>query len=283
MTRHWRFLWLCSASLLALVVGLAADDKLPQPATRKIDFVKDVQPIFETKCLSCHGAKKQESAYRLDHKASALKGGDLGRAIVSGKSAESPLIRYVAGLDPDIKMPPEGERLTAAQVAVLRAWIDQGAEWPESASVELKPKGADHWAFKAPVRPAVPRLKSEISNLKSQIRTPIDHFILDRLQREGLTLSPETDRVTWLRRVSLDLIGLPPTLDEVDAFVADTSPDAFEKQVDRLLASPHYGERWARHWLDAARYADSDGFEKDKSRQMWFYRDWAVNALNRDL
>ncbi len=283
MTRNGILWCFGSATMLAMSLGLTADDKLPAPATRKIDFVKDVQPIFRAKCDTCHGAKKQESAYRLDHKASALRGGDIGRAIVSGKSGESPLIRYVAGADPELTMPPEGERLSAEQVAILRAWIDQGAEWPASASVELKSKGTDHWAFKSPVRPRVSNLKSQISNLKSQIRNPIDNFIIDRLQREGLTLSPETDRVTWLRRVSLDLIGLPPTIDEVDAFVADTSLDAFEKQVERLLASPHYGERWARHWLDAARYADSDGFEKDKSRQTWFYRDWVVNALNRDL
>ncbi len=299
MTRNWKLCCFGSATILAISLGLTAEDKLPAPVTRKIDFVKDVQPIFRAKCDSCHGAKKQESAYRLDHKPSALRGGDIGPAIVPGKSGESPLIRYVAGLDPDLKMPPEGERLTAEQIAILRAWIDQGANWPESASIELKSKGADHWAFKSPVRPSVrlvrpmadgrkpmaviPNPVSQISSLKSQIRTPIDHFILDRLQREGLTLSPETDRVTWLRRVSLDLIGLPPTIEEVDAFVADKFPDAFDKQVERLLASPHYGERWARHWLDAARYADSDGFEKDKSRQTWFYRDWVVNALNRDL
>ena len=292
MTRHWQFLWLCSATLLALVVGLAAEDKVAPSAARKIDFAKDVQPIFEAKCLGCHGAKKQESTFRLDHKTSALKGGDLGRAIVPGKSAASPLIRYVAGLDPDIKMPPEGERLSAEQIAILRAWIDQGADWPESASGSLKPKGADHWAFKAPVRPAVPKFvvpplggtsNRSIPPKGLTTNTPIDNFIAERLQREGLNLSPPADRITWLRRVSLDLIGLPPSLDEVDAFVADQSSDAFDKQVERLLASPHYGERWARHWLDAARYADSDGFEKDKSRQVWFYRDWVVGAFNRDL
>ncbi|MFM9960691.1 MAG: PSD1 and planctomycete cytochrome C domain-containing protein [Planctomycetaceae bacterium] len=286
MTPNWR-VWCCgSVTLLAMALALVADEK--PLATRKIDFVKDVQPIFEAKCLACHGAKKQESAYRLDHKASALRGGDLGRAIVPGKSGESPLIRYVAGLGPDIKMPPEGERLSSAQIAILRAWIDQGADWPESASIELKSRGTDHWAFKACVRPAVPNLRPTADSRQPIaaipfFRTPIDNFIVARLQREGLTLSSETDRITWLRRVSLDLIGLPPTIDEVDAFVADPSPDAFEKQVERLLASPHYGERWARHWLDAARYADSDGFEKDKSRQTWFYRDWVVNALNRDL
>ena len=283
---------ICRCSLLATIVLLStivcSDDNRPKRTGKEIDFVKDVQPIFESKCLSCHGTKKQESAYRLDHKESALRGGDIGKAIVPGKSGDSPLIRYVAGLDPDIKMPPEGERLTADQIAILRAWIDQGADWPESASVELKSKGADHWAFKSPLRPRVPTVRPMADGRKPMAdipnpQTPIDNFILDRLQREGLILSPETDRTTWLRRVSLDLIGLPPMIDEVDAFVADTSPDAFEKQVERLLASSHYGERWARHWLDAARYADSDGFEKDKSRQTWFYRDWVVNALNRDL
>jgi mono/diheme cytochrome c family protein len=273
---------------LAVSFGLTADDQLPKPAARKIDFVKDVQPLFAAKCVGCHGAKKQESAFRLDHKASALKGGNVGRAIVPGKSAESPLIRYVAGLDPDLTMPPEGERLTAEQVGILRAWIDQGADWPDSASVSLNSRGADHWAFKTPIRPRVPAIRPMADGRKPMavipfFRTPIDNFIVERLFREGLSLSPETDRTTWLRRVSLDLIGLPPTIDEVDAFLADRSPDAFEKQVERLLSSPHYGERWARHWLDAARYADSDGFEKDKSRQMWFFRDWVVNALNRDL
>ena len=139
MTPNWRMWCGGSAALLAMALVLLADDK--PAATRKIDFVKDVQPILAAKCLDCHGAKKQESAYRLDHNASALRGGDLGRAIVPGKSNESPLIRYVAGLDPDIKMPPEGERLTAEQIAILRAWIDQGAEWPDSASIELKSKG----------------------------------------------------------------------------------------------------------------------------------------------
>ena len=285
MTRNWRLLCVGIVGLCFLVVAVAtrtrsvvADDKLPKAVARKIDFVKEVQPIFAAKCDSCHGAKKQEPAYRLDHKATAFKGGDIGLAIQPGKSAESPLIRYVAGLDPDIKMPPQGERLSAEQIAILRAWIDQGADWPESASVNLKHKNADHWAFKTPTRPAIPNSKQA-----DRARTVIDNFILAKLDSERLTLSPETDRITWLRRLSLDLIGLPPSADEVDSFLADASADAFEKQVERLLASPHYGERWGRHWLDAARYADSDGFEKDKSRQVWFYRDWVIDALNRDL
>src|SRR5882757_1648427 len=135
-----------------------------------------------------------------------------------------------------------------------------------------------HWAFKASVRPQPPETKN-----KRWRRNPIDQFILAQLEKENLKPSPEADKITLLRRLSLDLIGLPPTIAEVDAFVADTSPDAYEKQVDRLLASPHYGERWGRHWLDAARYADSDGFEKDKPRHVWFYRDYVINAFNRDL
>ncbi len=269
-------LWICYWDHSPSANG---DEELPPAATKKINFVNDVQPLFVAKCYSCHGPKKQESTFRLDHKASALMGGQIGPAIVPGKSAESPLIRYVAGLDPDIKMPPEGDRLSAEQVAILRAWVDQGVDWPESASPDLDSAKKNHWAFRPPVRPAVPALK----NQKSKIENPLDRFILALLESENLSPSPETDKVTWLRRLSLDLVGLPPTPAEVDAFVADVSPDAFARQVDRLLASPHHGERWGRHWLDASRYADSDGFEKDKSRQVWFYRDWVVSAFNRDL
>src|SRR5262245_21611133 len=145
---------------------------------------------------------------------------------------------------------------------------------PQSA---VRESAIKHWAFIAPTRPALPQVKNG-----SWVKTPIDRFILARLEKEGLTPSPEADRVTLLRRLSLDLIGLPPTVAEVEAFLHDKSPNAYEKQVERLLASPHYGERWGRHWLDAARYADSDGFEKDKQRSVWFYRDWVINALNAD-
>jgi hypothetical protein len=267
-----------TALALVLCVGpaLGADvSKLPPPAGRKVEYAKDVQPIFASACYSCHGEKKQLSGFRLDRKAAALKGGELGQAIVPGKSADSPLVHYVAGIDADLKMPPKGERLTAEQVGVLRAWIDQGASWPEEA-VAADPKA--HWAFKTPVRPPLPAVSDP-----KWVRTPIDAFILARLDKEGLKPSSEADRVTLLRRLHLDLIGLPPTIAEVDAFLADKSPDAYAKAVERLLRSPHYGERRGRHWLDAARYADSDGYEKDKSRQVWFYRDWVVNALNRDL
>ena len=173
-------------------------------------------------------------------------------------------------------MPLGREALSAAQIELLKRWIDEGANWPDTASVEGGVK--KHWAFVAPVRPAVPGVKN-----KAWTRNPIDNFILAKLEKENLAPSPEADKITLLRRLSLDLIGLPPTPEEVDAFLKDTSPKAYEKQVERLLASPHYGERWGRHWLDAARYADSDGFEKDKPRNVWFYRDWVINALNQDM
>jgi hypothetical protein len=262
--------------LLVIVASTArGDGQLPPPATRKIDYVKDVQPIFEANCYSCHGEKKQQSSFRLDRKTDALKGGENGKAIVPGKSAASPLVRYVAGVDKDTKMPPKGNPLTAEQVGILRAWIDQGADWPEAAAV-ADPRR--HWAFQPPVRPPLPKVSDP-----NWVRTPIDAFILARLDKEGLKPSPEAERITLLRRLHLDLTGLPPTIADVDAFLADKSPEAYRNAIERLLQSPHYGERWARHWLDAARYADSDGFEKDMSRQVWFYRDWVVNAFNRDL
>ncbi len=255
----------------------AAEPQLPPAAKRKIDFVKDVQPILSSRCYECHGEKKQKADLRWDVKSVALKGGEHGAVIVPGKSAQSVMIQLVAGLKgADQRMPAKGEPLRAEQIGILRAWIDQGAQWPEEASAKITdPK--DHWAFKAPVKPLLPQVQS------SQIRNPIDAFILARLEKEKLTPSPEADRVTLIRRLKLDLLGLPPTPGEVDEFVADKSPDAYEKLVERFLLSVHYGERWGRHWLDVARYADSNGFEKDAARSIWPYRDWVINALNRDL
>jgi mono/diheme cytochrome c family protein len=263
------------AASLAALSTLAAD--LPAPAERTIDFARDVQPIFARHCYECHGEKKQKSDYRLDDRANAMKGGEVGKVpVVVGKSAESPLILRVAGTDPDEVMPPKGEKLTAAEVGILRAWIDQGAKWPDELARGKRKE--DHWAFHAPVKPSVPEPKNS-----AWARNEIDRFILAKLEKEGLTPSTEADKVTLLRRLSLDLIGLPPTIEEVDAFLLDNRPDAYERQVDRLLKSPHYGERWGRRWLDAARYADSDGFEKDMSRNMYPYRDYVINALNKDV
>jgi hypothetical protein len=233
------------------------------------DFARDVQPVFEKNCYSCHGEKLQSAGLRLDRKQSALT------KIVPGKAADSDIYKRIAGLGNMARM-PMGGTLPEAQIAAIRNWIDAGANWPDNA-VSTTPK-KKHWAFVPPVRPALPA----VQNAK-WVSNPVDRFVLAKLESEGLKPSPEADRATLLRRVSLDLVGLPPTPEEVDAFLKDKSPRAYEKQVDRLLASPHYGEKWARHWLDGARYADSDGYEKDKPRFVWFYRDWVINAFNRNL
>jgi len=265
-------------SLLSLAVATAGAAAPAKPAATSVDFAKEIQPIFAERCYECHGEKKQKSSFRLDVMTTAFAGGESGKpAIVAGKSSESGLIRHVTSTDPDEMMPPKGDRLTAVQIATLKKWIDAGANWPEQAdSKEAKQKR--HWAFKAPVKPAVPAVKN-----RAWIRNSIDNFILAKLEKEKLSPSPEADKVTLLRRLYLDLIGLPPKPEEVDAFLGDSSKDAYKKVVEELLASAHYGERWGRHWLDAARYADSDGYEKDMSREVWPYRDYVVNAFNHDL
>ena len=252
---------------------------VPPAAKRTIDFNKDIKPLLAKHCVSCHGAKKQESGFRVDTRDNALAGGDRGVAFEIGESAASLLIRYVAGLDPDITMPPEGDLLSKAQVGMLRAWIDQGAKWPKN--VRIGGPAKTHWAYSPLKRPPLPQLPPPLA---AQAKTPIDVFVLARLARKGLSFSPEADRYTLARRLGLDLLGLPPTPREVDAFVSDKRPDAYERLVDRLLKSRHFGERWGRHWLDKARYADSDGYEKDRPRpNAWRWRDWVINAVNRDL
>ncbi len=239
--------------------------------------MRDVQPILAQNCLGCHGAHRHEAELRWDNKEMALAGGDRGQDIIPGHSADSRMIQLVSGVDPKLIMPQKGERLTAAQIGILRAWIDQGAVWPESASVKaIDPR--KHWAFKAPVRPPVPTVKN-----KNWPHNPIDDFVLARLEKENLRPSPDADRATLLRRLSLDLTGLPPTIQEINSFIADRSANAWPKQVERLLASPHYGECWGRHWLDVARYADSNGYEKDLARNIWPYRDWVIDAFNNNM
>jgi mono/diheme cytochrome c family protein len=245
-------------------------------AAGDVEYQRDVLSLFRERCYKCHDAQKRTASFRLDVRSMAQRGGESGKpAIVPGASSQSELIRRVATATGDEAMPPGKEKLTSAQVKLLRDWIDGGANWPDALANEA---ANGHWAFRPPQRPAEPPVKDT-----SRVRNAIDRFVLARLDKEGLQPSPEADRVTLLRRLSLDLVGLPPTVAEVDAFVADTAPDAYERAVERLLASPHYGERWARQWLDVARYADSDGYEKDKPRRVWFYRDWVVDALNRDL
>ena len=257
--------WVLAAGVSA-AIGILAQSPSP-----RVDFARDVQPILTASCQGCHGPKAQMGQLRLDAKASAA------RTFKAGKSAESSLYQRVAGTSDQARMPMGGKPLPAEQIAIIKRWIDEGAEWPDTVGAKSA-EIAKHWAFVAPVKAPLPAVKDT-----AWANGAIDRFVLARLEAEGLKPSPEAEKVTLLRRLHLDIIGLPPTPAEVDAFLADKSPKAYEKQVDRLLASPHYGERWARPWLDAARYADSDGYEKDKSREVWFWRDWVINALNKDL
>jgi mono/diheme cytochrome c family protein len=269
-------------ALITFVAGMryreprARAERQQAGAAAKVDFVREVQPIFEAACAKCHFGEKVKGELHLDNKPLALKGGLSGAVIVPGNSQESRLLHRVLGLGGEKRMPLGGEPLKPEQIELIRRWIDEGAVWPDAASAATQVKR--HWAFVAPARPA----RAEVKN-RAWVRTPVDSFVLARLEREGLKPSEEADPVTLLRRLSLDLTGLPPTPEEVGAFLKDTGKNAYEKQVERLLASPHYGEKWGRHWLDAARYADSDGYEKDKMRFVWFYRDWVIDALNRDL
>jgi mono/diheme cytochrome c family protein len=245
-------------------------------AAAPVDYVKEIKPLLRAQCYQCHGATQPKHGLRLDTAASALKGGQTGPAIQPGKSSDSLLVQVISGAHKDIaRMPYKKPPLTDAQIALVRQWIDEGAKAPAGEQADSKV----HWSFIAPKRPAVP----PIGNRQSAIGNPIDAFIRARLATEKLTPSPEADRPTLIRRLSLDLLGLPPKPADVDAFVNDQSPDASEKLVERLLASPHYGERWGRWWLDVARYADSNGYSIDAPRSIWRYRDWVIAALNRDL
>src|SRR5690349_416639 len=247
-------------ALLFAVPLLSAD------TATKIDFSRDIQPIFQQRCAMCHGAKTHLSGLRLDDRESAK------RVIQPGKASESRLIQMVKGSTGKV-MPPVGPKLTDAQIALIAKWIDQGANWPAAASA------APHWAWQPVAHPAPPAVKRA-----DWPANDIDRFVLARLEKENIAPSPEADRATLLRRLSLDLTGLPPAPQEIADFIADTRPDAYAREVDRLLASPHYGEKWARYWLDLAHYADSDGYEKDLVRPWaWRYRDWVINAFNRDL
>ena len=269
-------LWVCGATVRA-----AAPQAAATPASSATQFDARVAPILAAHCTKCHGAEKQESGLRLDSAAAVRTGGYSGPAVVPGKSSASILIQVVTGKGDLSAMPPKGPRLTAADVATLAEWIDAGAPAgaaPAASATADVSKKSDHWAFQ-PVRAAQPPgVKNE-----RWVRNPIDRFVLARLEASGLEPSAEADRGALLRRLSLDLVGLPPTPAESYAFLFDNSPDAYEKVVDRLLASPHYGERWGRHWLDAARYADSNGYTIDSGRSIWKYRDYVINALNADL
>ncbi|HET6881958.1 MAG TPA: DUF1549 domain-containing protein, partial [Pirellulales bacterium] len=252
---------------------LACSDLVAAEPPVAVDFPQDVYATFERSCLECHGPQRQEGGLRLDVRASALAGGDSGAVIVPGKPDESELLRRVMLPEghEDI-MPARGKPLARRQIEALRVWIAAGAIWPNQL------QRVAHWAYVPPVRPAPPKVAET-----SWPRNPIDDFVLARLEREQLPHSPEADRAALIRRVSLDLNGVPPSPDDVDAFAADPNGHAYEKLVDRLLASPQFGEHWARHWLDLARYADSHGFQRDDLRELWPYRDWVIRALNEDM
>ena len=233
-----------------------------------VDFNRDIRPIFNSQCITCHGGVKQAAGVSFSYREQALGKGKSGRPIVvPGSPGASELIARVTSHDPEVRMPLHGAPLSSQQIALLRRWIKEGAVWQ------------NYWAFVPPKPQSLPAVKQS-----SWVRQPLDRFILARLEKERLSPAPEADKAEQLRRVSLDLTGMPPTPEEQAAFLADISSNAYEKQVDRLLASPRYGERWASLWLDLARYGDSKGFEKDKSRPgVWPYRDWVIDAFNKNL
>src|SRR5260221_2375821 len=235
-----------------------------------INFSRDIHPILSENCFACHGPdeKARKAKLRLDTQEGAFKKHDDISAIVPAHPEQSEVVRRILTTDPDDHMPPpdSGKKLTPRQIELLKQWIEQGADYTR------------HWSFQPIKAPPVP----QISDLKSQIRNPIDNFILARLQKEGLSPSAEAPKHALLRRVTLDLTGLPPTPKELDAFLADSSPEAYEKVVDRLLANPHFGERMALEWLDAARYADTHGYHIDAGRDMTRWREWVIDAFNHN-
>src|SRR5687767_5642842 len=264
------------AVLLTSAVRLSSQipiEKIPDDAAaqgRAVEFNRDIRPVLSDKCFTCHGPDKARRLTKLRFDVEADAKQDLGGrfAILPGAAAKSEMIRRITAADPARRMPPvaSGRTLTGREIQLIERWIEQGARWD------------NHWSFIAPRRAPLPDLRNT-----SWARNEIDFFVLNRLQTEGHIPAPEADRTTLIRRVSLDLTGLPPTPDEVDAFVNDRSRNAYEKVVDRLLASTRYGERMAAQWLDAARYADTNGYQTDAERYMWRWRDWVIEAFNRSL
>ena len=260
--------WLPIAALCLCLTSFRAGQAAQNPPEKPVDFNRDIRPILSDNCFKCHGPEEdgRQGNLRLDSKENLFADRDGYRIVVPGSSATSRLYQRVSSKER--RMPPasSGINLTPKQIELLREWIDQGAKWQS------------HWAFDPPKRPAIPETKD-----KTWTKNPIDYFTLARLEAEGLKPSAEADKATLLRRVSLDLTGLPPALAEVDSFMADNSPDAYEKKVEQLLNSPHYGERMAMQWLDLARYSDTHGFHIDSLREMWPWRDWVIGAFNRNM
>jgi hypothetical protein len=254
---------------VALLIPIAA-----APDDDAAAYLRDVRPVLERRCFSCHGALQQKGALRLDTAKAIRAGGDSGPAVVPKDPAASLLIEKVTDADPKLRMPPEGEPLTEAEIAALRAWITAGAPAPDGEKPQKDPR--DHWAYRPPVRPAIPATSSVAAN-------PIDAFLDAARQSKGLTASPPVSKDLWLRRVALDLVGLPPNQAELQAFREVHSDEAFERAADRLLARPAHGERWARHWMDVWRYCDGYGRGAEllfSHHHMWRWRDWIIEALN---
>ena len=269
---------LLAVTLLAIPCGAAAAG-----ADTDTDFVQAIKPILTRHCVRCHGPDRQKSALRLDTAASVLEGGNRGPSVTPARSGESLLVDAVRGRRDIPVMPPEGDRLTENEIAAIERWIDAGAPAPPGEQPEPPRSPASrHWSFLPIQSPVAPEVRPS-EGTGQGTHNAIDAFVLDRLQQAGLKPSPEADRTTLIRRLSLDLLGLPPEPESVDAFVSDDRPDAMERLVDRLLSSPHFGERWGRHWLDGARYADSNGYTIDGSRSIWKYRDWVISAFNADM
>ncbi len=262
------------AAVLAVSAAIAAE----QPATSA--DAQAVRKILGSKCYSCHGSLGQKAGLRVDTLAAMLKGGDSGPALEPGKPDESEIVARVTETDPKLRMPPEGNPLDSGQLETLRRWIAAGAPAPANDMPEADPR--EHWAFRPPVRPSLPEVSSDTGKTH-----PVDALILATLRKNGLRPTEITDKASLLRRATLDLTGLPPTREEIAAFLADDSPEAYEKVVDRLLASPGYGQRWARHWMDIWRYADWYGRRYvpdvwNSAPQVYRWRDWIVDSLNRD-
>jgi hypothetical protein len=268
-------------SLLAAALGLACLAGTPgRLRADPVDYLRDVKPVLAEKCYACHGALQQKSGLRVDTVRFLRRGGDEGPAVVPGHSDQSPLVRHITAAKGARRMPPAsaGEPLSGGQVALIRAWIDQGAGGPADEKPEADPRA--HWAFRAPVRPPLPAVRTA-----GWADNPVDAFLAAEWEKRGLVPQAEAGKRLLLRRVYLDLIGLPPSRAEIEAFLADNSPDAYGRVVDRLLASPHYGERWGRHWMDVWRYSDWWGLGQEvrnSQKHIWHWRDWIVESLNED-
>ena len=263
-------------------------------AEQERHFETRVRPILAQRCAECHGMKKQEGGLRLDQRAAALRGNDAGPVIVAGQPDESRLVQVIRYADDDVQMPPT-EKLPAAEIDLLTDWIRNGAHWPaaadggattdgvprrEDGSIDFAQAVAAHWSYRPVTRPSVPQVAAA-----ADCRNTLDQFVVAQLEERGMSLSPQADRRTLIRRATFDLLGIPPTYEEVAAFVADPAPDAYEQLIDRLLASPHYGQRWGRHWLDVARYADTKGYVFTENRfypYSYTYRDYVISAFNAD-